>query len=542
MKSSLDDYLNPRDYQGALALLDFSNKKDKELWKAYCFFHNGDFEGARKVYENLIHSSTTTHGIRKDSLQCQDVCLYLACCDFHLKRYDDARTSIAEYRGESPLKSRLVLLLKKKGFTMDSHDIEQPNRVGGGSDEYVPSEMFKAAMLYADCNFQEAAETYKNILRLHPEFLALHVFVAMCYFKMNYLDVALETLAVYERSTAGADSVFTRNLKASISFRLHGYTLQQEDLKELNSINNFLPYSDILRHNTVIFNNIDKSLEILPVLLDIVPEARLNLATYHLIHFNVKEAYNLVKNLKPRSAHEYVVKGAVFASLGQIIGDNDLLSEALTLFAFVGDSPTEKDTIPGRQCMASCLFLKKQYSDALVYLSSVESYLTNDDEFNWNFGISLAAVEEYEKAEEVLLRIKNKSYIGDVNYNLWLAHCFLKNNKGLSAWRLLSNIKDSDRNSFLKVIADKSFQAGDYTTSLKAFQALYEMNRDSTTALGLKSSCIGVFYSALTKISTTKRLPTEEQKDIKEAIHILQKYDLDESGSVVVAMKDFTST
>lgn len=184
MKSSLDDYLNPRDYQGALALLDFSNKKDKELWKAYCFFHNGDFEGARKVYENLIHSSTTTHGIRKDSLQCQDVCLYLACCDFHLKRYDDARTSIAEYRGESPLKSRLVLLLKKKGFTMDSHDIEQPNRVGGGSDEYVPSEMFKAAMLYADCNFQEAAETYKNILRLHPEFLALHVFVAMCYFKM----------------------------------------------------------------------------------------------------------------------------------------------------------------------------------------------------------------------------------------------------------------------------------------------------------------------------------------------------------------------
>jgi hypothetical protein len=370
----------------------------------------------------------------------------------------------------------------------------------------------------------------------------------------------------YLQSTAGSDSVFIRNLKASISFRLHGYMLQQEYLKELNSINNFLPYSDILHHNTVIFNNGDKSLEILPILLDIVPEARLNLATYHLIHYNVKEAYNLVKNLEPRSAHEYVVKGAVAASLGQMIGDNEVLSEALTLFAFIGDSPTEKDTIPGRQCMASCLFLKKQYSDALVYLSSVESYLSkclrscqrcclfydlfkffvefvlaDDDEFNWNYGMSLAAVEDYGKAEEVLLRIKNKSYIGDVNYNLWLAHCFLKNDKGLSAWQLLSNIKNSDRNSFLKVIADKSFQAGNYTTSLKAFRALYEMNQDSTNALGLKSSCIGVFYSALTRISTTKRLPTEEQKDLKEAMDILQKYDLDKSGSIVAVMKDWTS-
>jgi hypothetical protein len=186
MKSSLDDYLDHRDYQGALALLDFSNKKDKELWKAYCFFHNGDFEGARKVYEYFIHSSSTTRGIKKESLQCQqDVCLYLACCDFHLKRYDDARKSIAEYTGASPLKSRLVLLLEKKGLTIDSHNIEQPSRVGGGSDdESVHSEMFKAAMLYADCNFQEAAEIYKNILRLHPEFPVLHVFVAMCYFKM----------------------------------------------------------------------------------------------------------------------------------------------------------------------------------------------------------------------------------------------------------------------------------------------------------------------------------------------------------------------
>ena len=31
-----------------------------------------------------------------------------------------------------------------------------------------------------------------------------------------------------------------------------------------------------------------------------------------------------------------------------------------------------KDTIPGRQCMASCFFLLKQFEDVLIYLNSVK--------------------------------------------------------------------------------------------------------------------------------------------------------------------------
>ena len=30
------------------------------------------------------------------------------------------------------------------------------------------------------------------------------------------------------------------------------------------------------------------------------------------------------------------------------------------------------DTIPGRQCMASCFFLLKQFEDVLIYLNSVK--------------------------------------------------------------------------------------------------------------------------------------------------------------------------
>ena len=38
----------------------------------------------------------------------------------------------------------------------------------------------------------------------------------------------------------------------------------------------------------------------------------------------------------------------------------------------VGASASECDTIPGRQCMASCFFLLKLFDDVLVFLSSIK--------------------------------------------------------------------------------------------------------------------------------------------------------------------------
>jgi intraflagellar transport protein 56 len=56
-------------------------------------------------------------------------------------------------------------------------------------------------------------------------------------------------------------------------------------------------------------------------------------------------------------------------------------------FLQVGASASECDTIPGRQCMASCFFLLKQFDDVNIYLSSVKAYMYNDDSFNWNHGV-----------------------------------------------------------------------------------------------------------------------------------------------------------
>jgi hypothetical protein len=54
----------------------------------------------------------------------------------------------------------------------------------------------------------------------------------------------------------------------------------------------------------------------------------------------------------------------------------------------VGASASECDTIPGRQCMASCFFLLKQFEDVLIYLKSIKTYFYNDDDFNWNYGLA----------------------------------------------------------------------------------------------------------------------------------------------------------
>ena len=49
--------------------------------------------------------------------------------------------------------------------------------------------------------------------------------------------------------------------------------------------------------------------------------------------------------------------------------------QAQQYFQLVGASASECDTIPGRQCMASCFFLLKQFEDVNIYLKSIKAYL-----------------------------------------------------------------------------------------------------------------------------------------------------------------------
>jgi intraflagellar transport protein 56 len=56
---------------------------------------------------------------------------------------------------------------------------------------------------------------------------------------------------------------------------------------------------------------------VLPPLLDLFPEARINLVIYYLRNDSVEEAYKYIRDLKPFTPREYMLRGVVMALLGQ---------------------------------------------------------------------------------------------------------------------------------------------------------------------------------------------------------------------------------
>ena len=56
---------------------------------------------------------------------------------------------------------------------------------------------------------------------------------------------------------------------------------------------------DLIKHNLVVFRNGESALQVLPNLIDVLPEARLNLVIFFLREGDVREAYDLMKDLEP---------------------------------------------------------------------------------------------------------------------------------------------------------------------------------------------------------------------------------------------------
>lgn len=138
--------------------------------------------------------------------------------------------------------------------------------------------------------------------------------MALCYYKLDYYDISQEVLDLY--LVKHPDSTIAINLKACNRFKLANGRAADAELKTLIANDgNF--GADLIRHNVVVFRNGGNALQILPGLVDIIPEARLNLAIHYLRANEINRAEELMKSVQPSIPSEYVLKGVVHSALGQ---------------------------------------------------------------------------------------------------------------------------------------------------------------------------------------------------------------------------------
>uniref|UniRef100_A0A8C6LMW4 Intraflagellar transport protein 56 n=1 Tax=Nothobranchius furzeri TaxID=105023 RepID=A0A8C6LMW4_NOTFU len=384
---SLEEYLQQRDYLGALTLLQFQRstgekEEHADLWLGYCAFHLGDYKRAIEEYKSLT--------VKPDCPA--EVWVYLGCALFFLGLYKDAEEA-ASKAPMSALQNRLLFHLAHKAELNNLMDI-------------------------SSCSFEFAKE--------------------------------------------------------------------------------------LIQHNLVVFRGGVGALQVLPPLIDVIPEARLNLVIYYLRQ-GVYMSYT----------QEYILKGVVNAALGQEIGSRDHLKIAQQFFQLVGGSASECDTIPGRQCMASCFFLLRQFEDVLVYLSSVKGYFCNDDTFSFNYAQAKAALGNYKEAEELFLLIQSEKIINDYIYLSWLTRCYIMNQKSQLAWELyLKMDTSSDSFSLLQLIANDCYKMGQFYYAAKAFDALEKLDPGSNYWEGKRGACIGMFQLILAN--------KEPKEMLKEVLALLR--------------------
>ncbi|XP_043280848.1 intraflagellar transport protein 56 [Venturia canescens] len=522
----LEEYLEKRDYSGALTLLEFNGSNNvvsnADMWIAYCAFHLGDYKRATSVYENHRKKETEQKGQASESNE--SIPVNLACCYFFLGMYPEAREVLSD-APDSGLKTRLLFHLYHK-----MGDEKKLAEYHSMLQDSIEDQMCLASIHYLRAHYQEAIDIYKKVLLENRNYLALNVYVALCYYKLDYYDVAQEVLQVYLQKYP--DSAIAINLKACNHFRLYDGNAAQNEMKQLveKTTTSCSFGHDLIRHNIVVFRGGDGALQVLPNLVDVIPEARLNLVIYHLKQNDIREAFELIKDLEPAVPQEYILKGIVNAVMGQETGSRESLKTAQQYFQLVGSSASECDTIPGRQCMASCFFLRRQFEEVLVYLHSIKTYFSNEDGFNFNYAQAQAAAGYFKEAEEALLMIRNERYKSDYVYTTLLAYCYVINKKAQLAWELYLKMETSTESfNLLQLIANTCYKIGEFWYAAKAFDMLERMDPTPDHWEGKRGACCGTFQYIV-----AEKQPKEL---LKEIIQLLRNTSNSQVDQIIRVMR-----
>ena len=144
--------------------------------------------------------------------------------------------------------------------------------------------------------------------------------------------------------------------------------------------------------------------------------------------------------------------------------------------------------------MSACYFIVRNYEDVKVYLKSIKAFFARDDDFNWNYGLAMAAAGNYKDAEDLLMMIQSDKLRKDPVYINWLARCFIMHGKPNYAWELYLKMETSpDSVSLLQLIANDCYRIGSFYYSAKAFDVLERMDPNLEYWDGKRGACVGVF-------------------------------------------------
>jgi hypothetical protein len=91
----------------------------------------------------------------------------------------------------------------------------------------------------------------------------------------------------------------------------------------------------------------------------------------------------------------------------------------------------------------------RQFDDVMIYLKSIQQFFEADDDFIWNYAITLAATGDYKQAEEYFLKIQSEKYRLEDCYNRWLTRCYIMNGKTNLAWELYVNMETNNESIYL---------------------------------------------------------------------------------------------
>jgi len=526
--SSFHEYLKRSDYVGALATIDFGevdfDSVSLLLWIGYCASRLGDHNRAKKAYLELLSDKFKEEDVPRIAK------LFLSIAYLNLGKYTDAEEVALAVTPDSEFDQELrkrILLQIAAGTKEEAKLSKYRQQIELKSKE---DKLSAAAVEFSSRHrYQEAVDVYKSILACNVDDLALYVYTAMALFNMSAYDQSLEALSIY--CQAHPDSTLAANLKACNMFQLCDGDAALEVI-DAHCDDTTKDQHDLVRHNIVAFKGGEKALATLPGLVDKIPEAKLNLAIYYLKHGEIEASAELVGDVEADSPQSHIVLGILNTELAQRKGDPVAQAKAKHHFQSIGKSSTECDTIHGRQCMASYFFLLNQFDDARYYLESIKPYLEDNEEFNLNYGITLAATGKYEEGLISLLKVTNESYKSDLHYILWLAKCHINTNHPEEAWECYLQTEDSHISyELLQLIGNECYREGveHFLYAARSFDELLRTDSYPDYLDGLMGACVGYFRSFVAKGNNGG---ATRRQHMKEVIGMLESSALPKARNI----------